>query len=977
MADRFWVGGSGTWDTTSTTNWSATSGGASGASVPTAADSVFFDQAGTYTVTMTGALACLDFTVSAGAVTFAGGTTPSLAVSGSMTIGNGNVPSWSITTLTVTFNATTTGKTITLNNAAPQGGTNGVFNWNLVFNGIGGGWTFNGGNFFSRSGATCNITAGTVNVQTGGNNLRFTLYAVTINGGTLNLNDANTFTCSSVSLTSGTLNFGSSQSVINSSAGAFSTSGTTARTLSLGSSTISFVAAGAFWNIASTTNLTFSSGTSTINDAGGVGANPVFTGGGLTYNNISLTSLANSTASLTFNGANTFNNVTLDYSFLSAFLLPVNFSANQTISGTLTLTSGGTATKRAFLRSDTLGATRTLTCAAVSATDTDFRDITIAGAAAPASGTRLGDCKGNSGITFPAAKTVWFRATGSANWGVTGGGSWSLTNGGAFDATAFPLAQDTAVFPSATYPASGSTVTLNAAYNIGTIDMSARTSNTMTLATGGQTPSIYGNWINGTGITLTGTGTLTFAGRGSQTITSAGKTFTQAFTIDTPSGSVTLQDAFTTDRSNAGAITLTSGTLDANTYNVTLSGSGSSFVSTSSNTRTIAVGSGTWTIAGAATGGVGWNTSTSTNLTVTGTGTISLTSASAKTFAGGGIQTYPTLNQGGTGTLTVTGSNKFANITNTAIGRVQFTGGTTNEFTSFSLNGTSTAVRLALGSTNTTQTILRKPTAWNVGTGSLDGGNNTGLSFTAGTNDFLSISYINGQISGGAVTHTTTGALPGLTAAITGSAARFRAFGASGALVGPGALVVGSSIRFKVFTSSGALTGSGSVVLGLSTRFRTFDSTGALVGPGSTVTGASIRYRAFDSTGALVGPGSVVTGDSNRFRAFNATGDLFGAGSLISGAARRYRVFDTSGEIPGVLAEVVGTAHVKIAHVATGNVVGPGAQLTGASVLIKLYPDPSDVREGVQYGPGGMYVGTLTVVDGQTIIRIRSITERL
>lgn len=43
MANRFWVSGSGTWDNSSTANWAATSGGASGASVPTGADSVFFD----------------------------------------------------------------------------------------------------------------------------------------------------------------------------------------------------------------------------------------------------------------------------------------------------------------------------------------------------------------------------------------------------------------------------------------------------------------------------------------------------------------------------------------------------------------------------------------------------------------------------------------------------------------------------------------------------------------------------------------------------------------------------------------------------------------------------------------------------------------------------------------------------------------------------------------------------------------------
>ena len=43
MANRFWVGGTGTWDAVSTANWSATTGGAGGASAPTTADDVFFD----------------------------------------------------------------------------------------------------------------------------------------------------------------------------------------------------------------------------------------------------------------------------------------------------------------------------------------------------------------------------------------------------------------------------------------------------------------------------------------------------------------------------------------------------------------------------------------------------------------------------------------------------------------------------------------------------------------------------------------------------------------------------------------------------------------------------------------------------------------------------------------------------------------------------------------------------------------------
>ena len=42
MANRYWVGGTGNWDAT-TTHWSATSGGSGGASVPTYSDNVFFD----------------------------------------------------------------------------------------------------------------------------------------------------------------------------------------------------------------------------------------------------------------------------------------------------------------------------------------------------------------------------------------------------------------------------------------------------------------------------------------------------------------------------------------------------------------------------------------------------------------------------------------------------------------------------------------------------------------------------------------------------------------------------------------------------------------------------------------------------------------------------------------------------------------------------------------------------------------------
>jgi hypothetical protein len=487
------------------------------------------------------------------------------------------------------------------------------------------------------------------------------------------------------------------------------------------------------------TNLTLNAGTSSITLS--AAGSTKLTGGGKTFYNVSFTSAA--LTAPTVSGANTFNNLTIA-GRTAAGIAQIEFDADQTINGTLTLSAGTNATMRTFVRSDTIGTTRTLTCAAVaSLTDIDFRDITIAGAAAPVAGTRLGDCKGNSGITFDAAKTVYYRATTSTSWGAATS-SWAFTDGGTADHAAFPLAQDTAIF-SATYPSSTRSVTINAAYNIGTIDMSARTSNTMSLASASS--AIYGNWINGTGVTLASAAELVFSGRGSQTITSAGKTFTQRFTINTPGGSVALQDAFTLNQSVSNVLTVTSGTFDANGYNVSLTGTSSGVAASGTGTRSINIGAGTWTIAGAS----GWRADTSTNLTVTGTGTIRLTNASAKTFAGGDIQTYPTLNQGGTGTLTVTGSNKFAGLTNTAIGRIQFTGGTTNEFTSFTISGASGNL-LQLGSTNTTQAILKKTSAWNVGANSTDAGNNTGLSFTAGGNDYLSVSYINGQIAAPAST---------------------------------------------------------------------------------------------------------------------------------------------------------------------------------------------------------------------------------
>lgn len=131
------------------------------------------------------------------------------------------------------------------------------------------------------------------------------------------------------------------------------------------------------------------------------------------------------------------------------------------------------------------------------------------------------------------------------------------------------------------------------------------------------------------------------------------------------------------------ALTLTNGSFDADGKNV----STGSFT-LGAGTKTLTLGSGTWTVVGS---GTAWNANTNVaNLTVSpSSGIISMTSASAKTFAGG-AKAWPTLNQGGSGALTIQQSNSFANITNTVQpATITFTTGTTQTVGALGVSGTS------------------------------------------------------------------------------------------------------------------------------------------------------------------------------------------------------------------------------------------------------------------------------------------------
>lgn len=246
MANRYWVGGTGTWDA-SATHWSTSSGGSAGASVPTSSDSVIFDVnsntgTGNFTVTLSGTRNCLDFTASGldGGMTLAGNDSSILNIYGNFSIPATNFTSGTATNSTLSFVATSTGKTIT---------TNGIsLTFAITFAGVGGGWSLSG-----------NLT---------------TSRAMTLSNGTFN---ANNFNISALS---------------------FNASGSSTRTLTLGSGTHTFSSTGTAWTTNITTNLTFNKDTANIVLSG---AAATFAGGGLTFNKVTIG------AGATFTGANTFS----------------------------------------------------------------------------------------------------------------------------------------------------------------------------------------------------------------------------------------------------------------------------------------------------------------------------------------------------------------------------------------------------------------------------------------------------------------------------------------------------------------------------------------------------------------------------------------------------------------------------------------------------------------------------------------------
>lgn len=662
MAARYWVGGgsSTSWAATGNTNWSATSGGANNASVPTAADDVFFDAA-------SGAGPCAIATTSnCRSVNCTGFT-------GTITQGASN---WNI-----------------------GDGTAGAGNIALKFVP---GMTFSG----NTSGAIINLlstSATTQTIDTSG----FTTRNLVVNGAgsSYQLSSDWIGTSGSFTLTAGTFDANG----FNVTALTFASSNTNVRTLTMGSGTWTITGNNTtVWTHSTNTNLTLNAGTSTLDFtySGSVGTRTIAMAATSRVNDVKISggSDAINLADASINGLNTTGYTgsatftTIDFRgsiTLGAghtMVLAANGFTYTGTSGTAVITSNGVIWNKSLTINGvggtvqlgdniTLESTRTLTLTNGTFNANNFNVTT--------------------GLFSSSNSNVRTLTMGSGTWTLTGnaGTIWNFAT-----TTNLTLNAGTSTID-CTYSGGTGTRTFRAAsaaaFPVNNVKVSAGT-DTFDFLTGSGSTAIGGDLdctgfsgtlsgtqgleVSGTvtypsTMTITRTGGISFKGTSSRVWT-LNPSLPHNVVIDGVGGTCTLGTSLTT----TGTITVTNGTFATGNYSVTCD----LFSSANSNIRTINLGSSTITLTGT---GTKWNTSTATNCTLTsGTSTILIsdTSATSKSFAGGGM-TYNNLTMsGGTGTLTISGNNTFSALgITTAPSTILFTAGTTQTVSSITgLTGT-------------------------------------------------------------------------------------------------------------------------------------------------------------------------------------------------------------------------------------------------------------------------------------------------
>lgn len=447
----------------------------------------------------------------------------------------------------------------------------------------------------------------------------------------------------------------------------------------------------------------------------------------------------------------------------------LNFMASKVLTLSLSNTSlvmngksiaGNSAVNRIFIKSGTVGTGKPITVTG-SFANADFQDITfststnldlsgITGNSGDAGGNTI--TGGGSVLTFTSAATQTATMATNKNWS---------------DATIWtsrvPLPQDDVKL----FGVTGGTLTADMPRLGKSIDWSGASGNP-TWSFGSVANTVFGSITLVSGMTISGTQILTLQGRGTYTLTSAGKQYANPIKINAPSGTYTLSDDLTVAATSY--FQLDNGGFNANNHNLTI---GRFYSQNLGAGRTLTMGTGTWTLTTTAADAL-WQFTSATGLTFSGaSSTIVVGSASAntRTFLGVGL-TYGTLTYtiaGSTGKLTLNGNNSFdtinfSDITNART--LEFTAGTVTTFRGAGLVGNGASGRkLVLQSTGAFFTLTKTSGTvsvdwWNIsnahagggasflaGTNSTDSGGNTGWVFTGpiGPSNLGPTAYVDGS----------------------------------------------------------------------------------------------------------------------------------------------------------------------------------------------------------------------------------------
>lgn len=637
-ATLYWRGGSGTWNSSSTTNWSSSSGGTSdGILVPNQFTPVQFDSGsdtgGTFTVTVGAGAVATDMTVSGldQAMVLAGSN--DLGIYGSLTLPATNFSSTH--SANINFLSTTT-ETITTNGSGLTS--------NLVFNGSAGTWTL--GSNLTTTGTTT-LTLGTLALST------FTYTTLTFASNNANLRS---------------IDFGTNSKIVVTSS-----------------------AATTIWDMATVTNFT-KVGTTRVETTGGGATTKTINSGALGEAHALTFVLLNTAGTVTFTASNTVSSLTINASGATIANVAITIYAAYTYTaGTLTagtnawtfaggagtnnitsavvthdfpITFNGAGSTWVLASNFTVGNTRLVT---LTAGILSLATFTFSMGQFNSSGTGVRSITTSTGkfvITSTTTATV-FDTTTQTSLTVTGNPTIELTGSAAVTRTVALGALAEASAFDLDILTTGGTVTLTASNTMRNLVISASGTTISNIAL-----TIFGSYTYTAGTMTAGTNTWTFAATTSQTVSTGGTVHDFPFTFNGAGGTWTLQSNLTniTAGTTTKLVTLTAGTLALGTFTLTCG----QFNSSGSGVRTLSFGTGKIVVNTASAVTI-WDTGTITSLTVSGTPVVDVTGSAAvtRTINSGALAEANSINFNlltSAGTITFTANNTVRDLVINASG---------------------------------------------------------------------------------------------------------------------------------------------------------------------------------------------------------------------------------------------------------------------------------------------------------------------